>query len=229
MRNSKSKTKTYNIECSMFNFQLGNSTEPRVAGRSLRMSTAIGVMLRSGILLAFLLLPSQILADGQKNEEIVLKPMNSGMAYSRLCEERDLRGLWRVVKWTPYMEVKGADWRLPMFLRHQWMEFDGSGHLRTVAANKKISDGEAEKLLRKALWKLTITFKRLGFCVISSEKARYPGAVWRCALITKEIKSSPTKLDLKKGDVVMTLLGDDENILYFRQLRKIKLTAGKSE
>ena len=212
----------FNFEFSIFNFQLGKSIDSRITGHPLSGSSAISVILRSRILLAFLLLLSiQVCADGQKIENTALKPMNSGMAYSRLCEERDLRGLWRVVKWMPYMDVRGTDWRLPMFLRHQWMEFDGNGHLRTVAANKKMDDAEAEKLLRKAPWKLSITFERLGFCMISSEKERYPGAVWRCALITKDIKARATKLNLKKGDVVMTLLGDDENIQYFRQLRKI--------
>jgi hypothetical protein len=149
------------------------------------------------------------------------KTLNSGSAYSRLCDECDLCGLWRVVKWIPYMEIKGADWRKTMFLRHQWMEFNGEGHLRTLAANKKMKLKDVLERLSKAPWGVKIKFKRRGFCEISSESEKFPDALWRCVVITKNIKLPKQKYNLSEGDVIMTLLDDDENILYFRLLRKI--------
>lgn len=148
--------------------------------------------------------------------------LNSGSSYSRLCGERDLRGFWRVVKWIPYVEIKGADWRRPMFLRHQWMEFDGAGHLKTLASNKKMQLDDVRKRLAKAPWGVKIKFQRKGFCEISSEKERFPDSIWRCVVVTKNIKIPDEKYDILEGDVIMTLLGDEENILYFRLLRKVK-------
>ncbi|NOY75573.1 MAG: hypothetical protein GXP32_07250 [Kiritimatiellaeota bacterium] len=181
--------------------------------------------------LAFLVGISSIVSSGGDHRETVLtlKPLNSGAAYSRLCAERDLRGLWSVVKWSPYMRVKGADWRESLFLRHQWFEFDGDGHLKTVASNKKMNRDTVVKLLGKTPWGVDISFKRDGFCEISSESKKYPGSVWRCALITRDIKIQSRKLDLRKGDVIMTLLGDDENILYFRQMRKRPLVKSNAK
>jgi hypothetical protein len=158
---------------------------------------------------------------GGEKGGVVLKPLNSGAGYSRLCREDDLRGLWRVVKWIPYMEVKGPDWRESLFLRHQWMEFDGNGRLRTVASNKKIKLSKAKSLLGKAPWGVTVSFKRDGFCEISSETKKYPGSIWRCVVITKNLKVESGKLELREGDVIMTLLGNGENILYFRLMRKV--------
>ena len=156
--------------------------------------------------------------------------VNSGSSYSRLCEERDLRGLWKVVKWIPYMEIKGADWRRAMFLRNQWFEFDGDGHLKTLASNKKMKLENVVKHLTKAPWGVKIKFTRRGFCEISSEAEKFPDSIWRCAVITRDIVLAKRKYDLRKGDVVMTLLGDDESILYFRLLRKVDtLVKGKSE
>ena len=147
--------------------------------------------------------------------------LNSGSSYSRLCEECDLRGIWRVVKWIPYMEIKGADWRRAMFLRNQWFEFDGAGHLKTLASNKKMKLKNVVARLSQAPWGVKINFTRRGFCVISSEMDKFPDAVWRCAVITRDIVLAKRKYNLRKGDIVMTLLGDDENILYFRLLRKV--------
>ncbi|MCK5843660.1 MAG: hypothetical protein KAG97_03060 [Victivallales bacterium] len=155
-------------------------------------------------------------------DDSVPKPINSGAAYSRLCGEADLKGLWRVVKWTPYMEVKGADWRESLFLRHQWIEFDGNGHLKSVASNKKMNFDKVVELLAKVPWGVTISFKRNGFFEISSETKKYPGSIWRCVVITRNISVKSRKLDLREGDVIMTLLGYDESILYFRQVRKAR-------
>ena len=156
--------------------------------------------------------------------------VNSGSSYSRLCEERDLRGLWRVVKWIPYMEIKGADWRKAKFLRNQWFEFNGDGHLKTLASNKKMKLENVVTHLAKAPWGVKIKFARRGFCEISSEAEKFPDSIWRCAVITRDIVLAKRKYDLRKGDVVMTLLGDDESILYFRLLRKVNpLAKGKTE
>ena len=56
-----------------------------------------------------------------------LSQFNTASDYSRLCDEDDLYGLWKVVRWIPYFEVKGKMWESPAFMKNQWFEFDGKG------------------------------------------------------------------------------------------------------
>jgi len=50
---------------------------------------------------------------------------------------------------------------------------------------------------------------------------------WRVVYITKDIKDATLGIDVKVGDVVMSLLDQNNKVIYIRQLRKIFFTGGK--
>ena len=147
---------------------------------------------------------------------------NTASDYSHLCEESDLYGLWKVMRWIPYFEVKGKMWETPPFMKNQWFEFDGKGGMKSLATNIEMKLDVVKRKLSEAPSLLKLSFNKKGFLNLSAKKKEIPPQTWRCSVIDQNIKIKEMNIELKKGDVIMTHLGDDNNILYFRQMRRVE-------
>ena len=148
---------------------------------------------------------------------------NTTSTYSRLCNEDDLYGLWKAVRWIPYFEIKGKDWTKPEMLRNQWFEFNGRGGMKYLASNLEIKTDDVRKKLHDAKFDIKISFKTTGFMTVTypEQKDKKP-ETWRCSLSFKNITISDMNIKVKKGDIIMTQLGKHNTIRYFRLLRKVK-------
>lgn len=162
------------------------------------------------------------LYGAEMNKKSSPESLNTASTYSKLCQEEDLYGLWKVVKWTPYFEVKGKEWNQPEFLKNQWLLFDGEGGMKYLASNMEIKLDEVQRKLSDEKSKMTVEFKRKGFMDIQAPKKDAEPEHWRCAVAEKDLTITSMNLEVKKGDILMTMFGKDNTIRYFRLLRHIK-------
>ncbi len=49
-----------------------------------------------------------------------------------------------------------------------------------------------------------------------------PEELWRCSVVEKDMRVNDMRIDLRKDDMIMTMLGKDNTIRYFRQIRRVK-------
>lgn len=146
---------------------------------------------------------------------------NTTSEYSTLCQDKDLYGLWKVVRWIPYFEIKGKMWEIPAFMQNQWFEFDGKGVLKSLSSNRKMKLDDVRRKLSESSSSIKIKCNKKGFFLIGSNNKKGTPERWRCSIIDKNIKILEMNIELKKGDLIMTHLGEDNTILYFRQLRRV--------
>jgi hypothetical protein len=146
--------------------------------------------------------------------------INTAASYSRLCSLADVEGLWKVVKWTAFFELKPADWKNTVYLRHQWILLGSKGEFRIIGSNMKMDTDKVERKLHKLPVVMLLSFDRPGVGVLISKKPDIADSKWRCAVVTKNVTSKKFGVDLKKGDVIMTMLAPNGNVVYFRQMRR---------
>lgn len=157
----------------------------------------------------------------------ILPPAKEASEYSRLCRTQDITGFWRVVKWTPYFYIPAKDWKKPAFMNFQWYIFTADGKIKSLSAPKEFKINEVKEKLGKVDTPLRFTFERKGILKVTSTKKKEVNELWRCAVVTKDVSNKQYGIDLKKGDVLQSLLGKENKILYVRQMRKITDKVGQ--
>jgi hypothetical protein len=163
-----------------------------------------------------------VLTAVEKKEPLPGKSLNTAGTYSRLCVEEDLYGLWKVVRWIPYFEIHGKDWNKPAFMKNQWFLFDGKGGMKSLASNKELPLDDVQRRLGETDSIVSVVFKRKGFFDISSSLKGSTDEHWRCSIAEKKMKVKAINTEILKGDIIMTMLGPNNTIKYFRQLRRVE-------
>ena len=151
----------------------------------------------------------------------VLSPAKTTSEYSRLCEKSDIIGFWKVIKWTPYFHIPAKDWNKPAFMKFQWYLFYDNGTIKTLFAQKEFTNAEVEKKLKDPKSPLLFKFENRGFLRITSSEEKSLNEHWRCALVTRDISEKSMNINIEKGDILMTLLSKNDDVLYVRQLRRV--------
>ena len=159
--------------------------------------------------------------DKEPSKEIN-KSLNTTSTYSKLCNEDDLYGLWKVVRWIPYFDVQGDDWKKPAFLKNQWFLFDGKGGMKSLASNLEIKLDDVKRKLSDLKTVIPVKFKRKGFMDIQAPKKEKVAEHWRCAIAEKDIVFKSLNIEVKKGDLLMSMFGKENTIRFFRLLRRVK-------
>jgi len=168
--------------------------------------------------LSFTLLGSSDNKDSVKKHD----SLNTTSTYSQLCLQEDLYGLWKVVRWIPYFEIHGKDWNKPAFMKNQWFLFDGKGGMKSIASNMELPLDDVKRRLSETKSTLSVILKRKGFFDIASPAKGTPVEHWRCSLSKKKMKVKAINTEVQKGDLIMTMLGADNTIRFFRQLRRVE-------
>lgn len=151
----------------------------------------------------------------------IIPPAREASEYSRLCLEKDIIGFWKLIKWNKYFHIPAGDWKKPAFRNFQWYIFTKDGKIKSFSATKDYKDSEVWVKLLKVDSALRYRFDRKGILQITNIKKKEVNELWRCALVTEDIVSEKYGIKLRKGDVLQSLIGKDNHILYVRQMRKI--------
>ena len=150
------------------------------------------------------------------------KDINTSSAYSRLCSLDDMVGFWHVIKWTPYYPVSPKDWKKMAYMKFQWILVGSKGEFRTFGSNMRKDDDKVEQTLHKAPVVMLLTFDdEKGIATMVAKDKGVDKTRWRCSLVTKDVSNRQLGVELKKGDIIMTMLAPNGNVVYYRQLRRV--------
>ncbi len=132
----------------------------------------------------------------------------------------DLPGLWTVVHWTTYIDPGLLNsYAAP----HQWFWFSIDGSVRSVVSK---SPNDQVGAIRDALEAMpeVVHFTSAASGVIETTRSDQPGVTerWLAYLITANMPASENNPELLAGDVVMTLVDEDDRPIYTRQMRKLQ-------
>ena len=136
---------------------------------------------------------------------------------SRFCKPQDLVGTWRVVKWISEFQFK--DPNAPYLLPHQLFHFSADGSMKS-AHSAKAFDGDPKKMFQAMSAVVAYSFNQDGMITIKAKGSPGASETWHCVSMTQDRADDRQKAFLKKGDIVMTLVGKNGQPLYARQMRK---------
>ena len=136
---------------------------------------------------------------------------------SRFCKPQDLVGTWRVVKWTSNFQFK--DPNAPYLLPHQLFYFSADGRMKSAHSANPFAD-DPKKMFQAMPADVTYSFNQDGMVTIKAKGSPGASETWHCVSMTQDRADDRQKAFLKKGDIVMTLVGKNGQPLYARQMRK---------
>jgi len=136
---------------------------------------------------------------------------------SRFCKPHDLVGTWRVVKWTSEFQFK--DPNAPYLLPHQLFQFSADGSMKSAHSAKAFAEGP-KKVFQAMPAVVTYSFNQDGIVTVKAKDPTGASETWHCVSMTRDRADDQQNAFLKKGDIVMTLVGKNGQPLYARQMRK---------
>ena len=162
------------------------------------------------------------LVNAQIQHTSISKEINTSSNYSRLCSLDDMQGFWRVMKWTPFFQLSPDDWKKTPYMRFQWILIGANGEFRTFGSNLRTDDDKVERILHKAPVVMLLTFgDENGIASMVAKDKSVDKTLWRCSLVTKNVENRQLGVEVKKGDIIMTMLAPNGNVVYYRQLRRV--------
>ncbi len=153
--------------------------------------------------------------------EVALAAPNDGAAsaksYSRFCKAKDLVGTWKLVQYSSQFEFK--DPNAPFLLPHQVFHFSEGGSMKSAYSAQPFA-ADPKKVLQQMPDEVNYSFEREGMVTLKARNAPASTETWHCVTITADKKDVAHRAAMKKGDVVMTLVGKNGQPVFSRQLRR---------
>ncbi len=143
-----------------------------------------------------------------------------GNSYHRPCTAGDLVGTWKVVKFRALGTVDKQNQSNSYFHPHQRYQFAADGALKSMTSTRPI-DGTAIGVFDRVPHVISYRFR--SEAQLETTRTDLPGhrELWICHFVTRRVKDAAREVDLRKGDVVMTLLDGRGKALYIRQMRRV--------
>ncbi|OLC43146.1 MAG: hypothetical protein AUG11_03890 [Nitrospirae bacterium 13_1_20CM_2_62_14] len=138
-------------------------------------------------------------------------------AYSRFCKPSDLVGTWRLVKFSTPHEFK--DPHAPYLLPHQMFQFLKDGTMKSAHSAIPLPD-DPTKVFQAIASESTYSFVKAGQVTMKAKGPEAGEETWHCVTITEDRKIEARQVFMKRGDLVMTLIGMNGEPAFTRQLRK---------
>lgn len=138
---------------------------------------------------------------------------------SRWCGPVDLRGTWELLAYSSTQASRrpNAPYRYP----YQLFEFAEDGAMRSAHSLTDFGEPPAAVLARipKSL-AYDVSPSRQGLLAVKAQGDRTVAERWQCRVLTIDQVDLPHRRILRRGDVVLTLLGKTGSPLFTRHLRK---------
>jgi hypothetical protein len=159
---------------------------------------------------ATLLATTEIAAAGSEGTD-------GAKPFSRFCKAQDVVGTWKLVKYSSQFEFKNPN--APFLMPHQVFHFSDRGSMKSAFSAKPFA-GDTKKVFQQVPDEVTYAFEREGMMTVKAKSAPANQETWHCVAITADKKDEVHQAVMKKGDVVMTLVGKNGQPVFVRQLRK---------
>ncbi len=151
---------------------------------------------------------------------------SSESGYHRACTASDIVGTWQVVKWRPLVKFSEKDKSSSYFHPHQLYQFTADGTLKSMTSTRPFDSGSSRAFDRVPKV-ISYHFPSNGQLETRRTDSPGHGERWVCHFVTKDVKDASRQVDLRQGDVVMTLLGREGKPIFIRQLRRLSNVSGR--
>lgn len=135
----------------------------------------------------------------------------------RACTVKDVVGTWSLVKWNAPVHFNNP--HAPYVMPHQIFQFGEDGGMKSAHSEKAFESSPA-KVLQNVPSVVSYQVGSNGLMTVQAKERPEASETWECNAVTQNVDDQKRQVHLKRGDVVMTLLGKDGQPLYVRQLRK---------
>ena len=137
--------------------------------------------------------------------------------YARPCEGRDLAGDWQLVTFdSPY---RFRNPRAPYLFPHQVFQYTTHGGAKSAHSLWPIRDSPG-KVLETVPMDMTYEVRQSGRVILKAKGHDEPKEIWSCQIATRNFERAARRSAVRRGDLLMTLLGSEGKALFARQLRK---------
>ncbi len=141
----------------------------------------------------------------------------AGTPLSRFCKAHDLVGTWHLVKYTTPYEFKNPN--APYLLPYQVFQFTADGNMKSAHSPKPFRESP-DKIFQEIPAVVTYGFARDGLMTVRTKGAAAAAETWHCVTIIQDWNDQEHQVFMKRGDLVMTLMGKKGQPVFVRQLRK---------
>ena len=140
-------------------------------------------------------------------------------AASRSCGPSDMVGIWQLVGYGSRRDLRHTD--VPYAYPYQVFRFEVDGTMRSAHSRTAFVETPAQVLTRvpgDLSYELVPTGK--GMLTVASHGQADPAETWYCRTLTIDQVDLVHRTVLRRGDVVLTLVGKTGEPLFTRHLRK---------
>ncbi len=141
----------------------------------------------------------------------------AGNPFPHFCKAHDLVGTWNLVKYTTPYEFKAPN--APYLLPYQVVQFTANGNMKSAHSPKPFRENPG-KIFQAIPAVVTYSFERDGLVTVQAKGAAAAAETWHCVAMTQDRNDEEHQVFMKRGDLVMTLVGKNGQPLFVRQPRK---------
>ena len=138
-------------------------------------------------------------------------------SHSRSCKQADLPGIWRLITYDAPYRFKNA--HAPYLQPHQLFQFTSDGGMKSAHSPVPLRE-DPTRVFAGIPQDITYTFDRDGLLKVQGYRTAETKETWRCVAIMRDRHDREHHFVMKRGDILMTLLGTNGHIVFMRQLRK---------
>lgn len=136
---------------------------------------------------------------------------------SRSCTPADLLGTWRLVKYaSPY---RFKDPRAAYLLPHQLFQFSPDGGMKSAHSALPITE-QPDLVFSRIPRAISYAVEPDSLVTVQAPEAGGAKETWQCVAIVRDASLQEPRLKMKRGDVVLTLVGKQGQPIFVRLLRK---------
>ena len=135
----------------------------------------------------------------------------------RSCSGEDLLGTWSLVAFDSAYRFK--DPQAPYLFPYQVFHYSREQGAKSAHSRTPILE-RAERVFEGVPLDLTYQVEQGGRVLLKSRSQDAVVEVWSCSVVGQESRAKDDGTALRRGDLVMTLLGSHGQALFVRHLRK---------
>lgn len=136
---------------------------------------------------------------------------------TRICADTDLLGNWRLVTFDSSYRFRNP--QAPYLFPHQVFQYSPRGGLKSAHSLRPIPN-EPERVFDSIPSGITYRVEQGGLVVLKANGHDEVVETWACRVVTQDYEERKRGPSMQPGDLVMTLLGANGQVLFVRHLRK---------
>ena len=172
------------------------------------LTACCSVMLASGSALA---------SDRAHAKSLTRSGLTVPASSLRSCSGEDLLGTWSLVAFDSAYRFK--DPQAPYLFPYQVFQYSGEQGAKSAHSRTPMLDSP-DRILEGVPLDLTYQVAQGGRVVLKTKGQDAAVEVWSCSVVGHDSRAKNDGTALRRGDLVMTLLGSHGQALFVRHLRK---------